>query len=224
MTLSGWTKAYIYLPIAMSPKFMKLVKTLRKIHMKWLSSFINSFVPLISVWLFTGLWHGTGTDYIMWGMYWCAMMTISNETSFICNKIGALCKIDTTKSYFKYWQYIRTYIIFVIGKCFTAAGGLTGFVAIFKSMFADHKLWVLLDGGIFNLGLDRQEFNIAIIGVVIILMVDSVHEKGTKIREFIAEIPLPVRWFIYIAAISVVAVLGIYGPGFDASGFAYGEY
>lgn len=224
MTLSAWTKAYIYLPIAMSPNFMKLVKTLKKIKLKWLSSFINSFVPLIAVWLFTGLWHGTGTDYILWGMYWCAMMTISKETKFITDKLGKLLRIDTTKNYFRYWQYIRTYIIFVVGKCFTAAGGLTGFIAIWESMISEHKLWVLFDESLFQHGLDRKDFYIAVVGIIVILLVDLAHEKGAKIRQAIAEVPLPVRWCIYISAIIVVVVWGMYGPGFDASSFAYGEY
>lgn len=224
MTLSAWTKAYIYLPIAMSPRFMKLIRNVKKNKMKWLSSFINSFVPLIAVWLFTGLWHGTGTDYVMWGMYWCALMTISKETSFICNKIGQLLHIDTTKNYFRYWQYIRTYIIFVVGKCFTAAGGIEGFFAIWKSMLSEHKLWVLIDDSLFTHGLDRKDFYIAVIGIVVILLIDLAHEKGAKIRKSIAEVPLPVRWSIYIAAIIAVVVFGWYGPGFDASSFAYGEY
>ncbi len=224
MTLSGWTKSYIYLPIAMSPKFMKLVRTLKKKKLKWLSSFINSFIPLVSVWIFTGLWHGTGVDYLMWGLYWCAMMTLSNETSFIMKKVGKVLRIDETKNYFRYWQYIRTYAIFVIGKCFTAAGGLAGFVAIWRSMFAEHRLWVLFDESLFTHGLDRRDFYIAVIGMLIMLLIDLAHEKGAKIREAIAAIPLPVRWCIYITAIVVVAVLAIYGPGFDASGFAYGEY
>lgn len=224
MTLSAWTKAYIYLPIAMSPKFMKLVKSLRKHKHKWLSSFVNSFVPLVSVWIFTGLWHGTGTDYLLWGLYWCAMMTISNETSFIMKKVGKWLHIDETKNYFRYWQYIRTYAIFVIGKCFTAAGGLAGFVTIFSRMFAEHRFWVLFDESLFTHGLDRRDFYIAVIGIIVMLLIDLAHEKGAKIREAIAAIPLPIRWCIYIAAIVVVAVLAIYGPGFDASGFAYGEY
>lgn len=224
MTLSGWTKAYIYLPIAMSPKFMKLIRTLKKKKLKWLSSFINAFVPLIAVWLFTGLWHGTGTDYIMWGMYWCAMMTISKETAFIWDKLGKVLHIDTTKNYFRYWQYFRTYIIFVVGRCFTLAGGLAGFCTIWKNMFAQHKMWVLLDEGLFQHGLDRQDFHIAVIGIIVILLIDLAHEKGAKIREAIAEVPLPVRWGIYIIAIITIVVFGVYGPGFDAASFAYGAY
>ena len=223
MTLSAWTKAYIYLPIAMSPNFMKLIKNLKKLKLKWLSSFINSFVPLIAVWLFTGLWHGTGTDYIMWGMYWCAMMTISNETSFIVDKLGKLLHIDTTKNYFRYWQYIRTYIIFVIGKCFTAAGGLTGFIAIWKSILSEHKLWVLFNESLFQHGLDRKDFYIAVVGIIVILLVDLAHEKGAKIREAIAEVPLPVRWCIYGSNYNCCCVWYVWS-GFDASSFAYGEY
>ena len=26
-----------------------------------------TIVPLVIVWLLTGLWHGTGLDYILWG-------------------------------------------------------------------------------------------------------------------------------------------------------------
>lgn len=224
MTLSAWTKSYIYLPIAMSPKFMKTVRNLKKKNKKWLSSFINSFVPLISVWLFTGLWHGTGTDYIMWGMYWCALMTISNETSGLVAKISDWLKIDRSKHYFRYWQYIRTYFIFSVGKCFTAAGGLAGFVLIFQRMFSSHKLWVLFDESLFTHGLDRKDFYIALVGILVILLVDWAHEAGIKIRQFIAEIPLPVRWVIYLTVIFIVIIYGVYGPGFDASGFAYGEY
>ena len=139
-------------------------------------------------------------------------------------KVGKVLRIDETKNYFRYWQYIRTYAIFVIGKCFTAAGGLAGFVAIWRSMFAEHRLWVLFDESLFTHGLDRRDFYIAVIGMLIMLLIDLAHEKGAKIREAIAAIPLPVRWCIYITAIVVVAVLAIYGPGFDASGFAYGEY
>ncbi len=224
MTLSAWTKAYIYLPIAMSPRFVKVVRTLKKKKHKWLSSFVNSFVPLISVWLFTGLWHGTGADYIVWGLYWCAMMTISNETTLVMDKVTKVLRIDRSRSWFRYWQYIRTYAIFVIGKCFTAAGGLAGFVTIFDRMFAEHKLWVLFDESLFTHGLDRKNFYIAVVGIIMILLVDLIHERGAKIREGIAAIPLPIRWCIYIVAIALVAVFAIYGPGFDASGFAYGEY
>lgn len=224
MTLSGWTKVYIYLPIAMSPKFMKLIRTLKKHKLKWLSSFVNAFVPLIAVWLFTGLWHGTGTDYIMWGMYWCVIMTISKETSFIVDKSDKVLHIDTTKKYFRYWQFFRTYMIFVVGRSFTLAGGLTGFCAIWKGMFSQHKLWVLFNESLFRHGLDRKDFYIAVVGIIIILLIDLAHEKGAKIRETITSVPLPVRWFIYISAIFIVVVLGVYGPGFDASSFAYGEY
>lgn len=224
MTLSAWTKAYIYLPIVMSPKFMKTVKKLRRKKLKWLASFINSFVPLVCVWLFTGAWHGTGTDYIAWGLYWCAMMTLSKETHFIWDKLEKVLHIDKSKNYFRYWQYIRTYGIFVIGKCFTAAGGLTGFILIWKRMFSSHKLWVLFDESLYTHGLDRKDFFIAIMGVILILIIDLAHEKGAKIRKAIADTPLPVRWIIYISAVCFVAVFAIYGPGFDASAFAYGEY
>ena len=83
---------------------------------------------------------------------------------------------------------------------------------------------MLFDESLFTHGLDRKNFYIAVVGIIMILLVDLIHERGAKIREGIAAIPLPIRWCIYIVAIALVAVFAIYGPGFDASGFAYGEY
>ena len=224
MTLSAWTKAYIFLPIAMNPNFMKLVRNTKKKHGARLSSFINSFVPLISVWLFTGLWHGTGVDYIAWGLYWCAMMTISKETSFIWKKLIEVLHIDTDKNLYVFWQCFRTYLIFAIGKCFTAVDGLSGFVLIFKRMFSSHKLWVLFDNSLYNHGLERKDFYIAIIGLVVMLVVDILHERNVHIRKTIAGIPLPIRWIVYISAILLIMIFGIYGPGFNAKNFAYGAF
>ena len=70
---------------------------------------------------------------------------------------------------------------------------------------------MLFDESLFTHGLDRKNFYIAVVGIIMILLVDLIHERGAKIREG-------------IVAIALVAVFAIYGPGFDASGFAYGEY
>ena len=60
ITLGAWTKEYIYLPIAMNPKFIKKTSKLKKAGKTRQASFLKAFCPLVAVWLFTGLWHGNG--------------------------------------------------------------------------------------------------------------------------------------------------------------------
>ena len=59
MTLSGWFKNYVYIPLGGSRH--------GKVRMLF-----NMFV----VWSLTGLWHGAGWNFILWGMYYFALLMI----------------------------------------------------------------------------------------------------------------------------------------------------
>lgn len=224
MTLNAWTKEYIFLPIAMNPKFMKMVRTAKKKHGERLSSFLNSFVPLVTVWIFTGLWHGTGVDYLLWGLYWCLLMTISKETQAIRDKVTSKLRFDQAKWYRCFVQICCTYAMFVVGKCFTAANGLPGFIKIFQRMFADINIMGFFNGKAYKSGLDFPDFVVAFIFVLIMLAVDIAHEKKVNIREKIAGWILPARWFVYITAVILIVVFGMYGDEFVASDFIYAGF
>lgn len=224
MTLSGWTKSYIYLPIAMNPKFMKWTRKLKKENKAWFSSFIKAFLPLIAVWCFTGLWHGTGVDYLAWGLYWCVVMTISKETEGIMKKLCEKCHIDLSSKGMTWFRRVRTYFIFAIGRMWTACGSLAGCWVLWKQLFAEHRIWKLFDESLFTYGLDRKDFYVAIIGILIMWAVDIMHEHGILIRDSVAKMVLPVRWVLYYAIIFTIIVLGIYGGEFDAASFAYGAF
>lgn len=83
---------------------------------------------------------------------------------------------------------------------------------------------MLFDGSLYQHGLDQKDFYVALIGIILILVIDTLHEKGVKIRQTIAAQPLPVRWIVYYAAIFGIVILGIYGPGYNASSFVYGAF
>lgn len=53
MTLSRWFRDYVYIPLGGSRKTFSI--TIRN---------------LLTVWLLTGIWHGAGWNYIIWGMMW----------------------------------------------------------------------------------------------------------------------------------------------------------
>lgn len=224
ITLGAWTKAYIYLPIAMNPTFMKKVRELKKKHGKHASSFVNFFVPLLCVWLFTGLWHGTGWDYIAWGMYWCILMTISNETTALSTKAIHSLHIDTDRCYYKIWQCFATFMLFAVGRCFTAANSITGLFTILKRMFSQFNIWVLFDESLYQYGLDRKDFQLLIIGILVIFLTDFIHEKGISIRETAARQPIILRWIVYLTLILSIVIFGIYGPGYNAADFIYGAF
>ena len=224
ITLGAWSKEYIYLPIAMNPRFARLTSRMKKGGKRWLSSFIKAFCPLLAVWLFTGLWHGTGIDYLVWGLYWCGLMTVSKEAKPLFDRLIKLLKIDTGTKAYGTFRALRTYLLFAAGRMFTAAGGLAGCALLWRRMFAQSRLWALFDGSLYAHGLDQKDFYIAAFGVILILFIDLLHERGVAVRERIGRQKLFVRWVFYYGALVSLLILGIYGPGFDAASFVYGAF
>ncbi len=224
ITLGEWSREYLFMPISANPRFIKWTWKMKKDGKKRLSSFISTSAPLIVVWLFIGLWHGTGWDYIVWGLYWCALMIIGQLGKKLAVRIDDRLGIQADKQYYRVWQMVRTFFLFGIGRMFTVAGGLIGCGLLWKQLFAQARFWVLFNGNLFEYGMDRPDFTIAVIGMIIMILVDVAHERGGHIRKSIWGLPLGFRWVIYMAVIFTIVIFGIYGPGYDAASFVYGAF
>ena len=86
MTLSGWFKEYVYIPLGGNRKGLK-----RQIF--------NMFV----VWVLTGIWHGAAWNFILWGIYYFVLLTI--EKIFLLDKLKKG----------KVWPHIYALLLVAIG-------------------------------------------------------------------------------------------------------------
>lgn len=59
MTLSGWFREYVYIPLGGNKK-----------------GAARQLVNLFIVWFLTGLWHGAGWNFILWGLYFFVLLTL----------------------------------------------------------------------------------------------------------------------------------------------------
>ena len=76
ISLSSFFRDYVYIPLGGNRK--------------------RQILNLLIVWFLTGLWHGASWNFILWGMYYAALLIIEK---FIVNRIKgraeALCRIYT---------------------------------------------------------------------------------------------------------------------------------
>lgn len=225
MTLGGWFRDYIYLPIYMNPFYMRTTNKVKKKYGRDIGQlFVTATISLV-IWILTGLWHGTGWNYIAWGLYWYLLIVFEEATGKYWRDIGEKLKIDYSGKYFMAWQIARTFIIALIGRLWIVAGSLQNCWVIWEHMLSKVHIWFLLDGtSIYECGLDRANFWMAILAIGILWIVDFTHERNVKIRDFIAGKPILVRWIIYYLAIFSVIIFGIYGAGYNASDFVYGGF
>lgn len=59
ITLTDWFREYIYIPLGGNRKGL-------------LRTFLNMFI----VWAITGLWHGAGINFVLWGLYYFVFLVI----------------------------------------------------------------------------------------------------------------------------------------------------
>ena len=76
MTLSGWFRDYVYIPLGGNR-----VGAVRHI------------INILIVWLLTGLWHGAGWNFVLWGLYYGVILIIEKYILIpLCKNIPSVIK------------------------------------------------------------------------------------------------------------------------------------
>lgn len=111
MTLYSWFRDYVYIPLGGSRRGKR--KTL-----------INTFV----IWALTGLWHGAGWNFVVWGLSYCVILVAENAISK---------KITIHKSIGHIYTLVLSCSLWVIFRCTTLTSGL----AYLKYMYGTGRLY-----------------------------------------------------------------------------------
>ena len=118
---------------------------------------------------------------------------------------------------------LRTFTLCCIGRVFFRANGFRAAMDIFVRTFSDFQPWILFDGSLYTYGLDRPNFLLALVCILILFFVDLLQER-MALRKAFARQNLVFRWIILYAAIFSILIFGLYGPGYDASQFIYNNF
>lgn len=223
MSMGGWFRDYVYMPLS-SSKLVKNISRRTKGKMPdGLSRVLVTAIPVTVTWVLTGLWHGTGKTYVAWGIYYSFMILMSVCFGEDLHKLAVRAGVDTESSSWKMFQMVRTTLIFAGGRLLTRPDGLWKTKLIAKSILTDFNPWVLFDGTLFKYSFTVKDMNVIVVFLVIFALVSHYQQSGS-VREWIAKQGIVFRWGLIILAVLSVMVLGVYGPGYNASSFAYMAY
>lgn len=124
----------------------------------------------------------------------------------------------------KIYKVITTFVLVDSTWLFFRANSLKTALMMIQSIFTTYNPWILFDESLYQLGIDRKEFQFMIISIVVLLIADFVKWKGYSVREWIYKQEIWFRWCCYIISIIVVLVFGIWGPAFSESSFIYFQF
>jgi D-alanyl-lipoteichoic acid acyltransferase DltB (MBOAT superfamily) len=224
ITLGTWFKDYVYMPISVAPWMMKFMGKVKNRFGMSAAKNVSTVVSLSIVWILTGVWHGTGLNYVAWGVYWGLLIILGMLLTPTFGKVAEKLHINTDSNEWHFFRKIRTFFLFLISRVFTIPSNLEASMQVFHNMIFKFDVWELVDGTVYKLGLDRPNFILAIITLILLYFVSRYEETNGKVRDWIAERQIVLRWMILYGLMFSIIIFGIYGPGYDASKFVYMQY
>ena len=219
ITLGIWFKDYVYMPLVTSPFLAKTAMATRNRFGKRAGKSIMTIIPVMVVWILTGAWHGTGLNYIVWGLYWGSIITLSSLFTKEISGFAGFLGIDMTRNSWHFFCQMRTYLLFVVGRLIT----LDDAQLILKHMKEGMYFGSLFNGSLYTIGLSRPEFLIMLVAIAICWGISLLQERGS-VRIMIKNTNTIFRWGIYYIAIFAVIIFGVYGLGYNSSEFIYMQF
>ena len=198
IALSSWFRDYLYISLGGNRK-----GTFRK------------YLNLIIVFFASGLWHGVGIHYIVWGALQAFFQIVGALTLPVKEKICALLKINRSGAVPVFFQRLFTFVLINISWLFFRATGTRAAVSMFQSIFTFEPLPEILPAFTY------LDMIILGVSVVILFAVSFYREKGLSVRDELSKTILPIRWGILLLLFAAIVIFGLYGPGFSESAFIY---
>lgn len=223
ITLGTFFKDYIFYSISLAKPVKNLAKKVKEKLGRNVSKFVGPTIALFGVWSCNGLWHGANWTFIFYGMYYFVLIFIENITEEPVQKLAKKWNINRESSGYRMFQAVKMFFIINIGELFFRANTLQDGLAMLGKIVTDFHISELL-GKLSSLKMDTADLVVVAIGIVVVAIVGSLHEREIKIREEIAKWALPVRWGVWYAAILAVIMLGAYGTGYSIVEMIYAGY
>ncbi len=208
ISLSTWFRDYLYIPLGGNRRGR-----------------VRKSVNIMIVFLASGLWHGADWSYVVWGGIHGAYQVIGDYLASFREKCIRKLRVNTACFSWKFLQTTVTFILVVFAWIFFRADSIGDAFHYIRRIWVRPTPWVLFNGEIFTLGLDRPEMNILFVAICMLGLVDLVrYRKKMTLDVFLMQQNLWFRGGVMIGLVVLIFVCGKYGVGFDPQQFIYFQF
>ncbi len=207
VTLSSWFRDYVYIPLGGNRK-----GRLRK--------YVNCMV----VFGLSGLWHGAEWSFVVWGLLNGAYQVIGGLLKPLWDKLVGWFGLNRSTFSHKLFQTAITFILVDFAWLFFRADNMAVALQMIDSVVHADNLHIIADGSLYQMGLDWRNYMIMLLSIGILLAVDCLKYCGISVRQFIYKQELWFRWMVYIAAVLIILIFGMWGAGYDKQAFIYFQF
>lgn len=203
ISLTSWFTDYLYIPLGGSRKGL-----------------LRQYVNIIIVFGVSGLWHGASWHFVVWGLFHAVYQIVGNVKSRIVKRCSQKSAKETSPSFSqKLGTGIVTFVLVDFAWIFFAADSLHQVFGILRRMLTTFQC-----SSVYDIGLDRGNWFMLVMGICILTVVDLIHESGKGVFLFVNRQTFWFRWVLYLGLIWSTILFGIYGVEYDSSQFIYFQF
>lgn len=230
ITMGTWFTDYVFYPVSVCKPMMKVSKWSRRVLGNNVGKRVPVYLATILTWFLTGLWHGAGWNFIVWGLLNCAVILVSQELEPLYGKFrGKFPRLTGSRVYGKFMA-VRTFLLMGLIRSLDCYRDVGRTFSLWLSMIIKPNFSEVFSGisKLFTsasakfLGLRLADYIIIFAGIGVMTVVSSLSAKKS-VRERIYDKPL-LSWTLCGALLVAIVLLGAYSIGYDASQFIYNQF
>lgn len=231
ITLGLWLQDYIMYPVLRSAAWGKMYKKLKRRWGKKAAKNIPTFLAMLILWFYMGLWHGGAWHYVAEGIwFWCVIVA----GQLLDKQLKGVMKflhINEDSPWWHGFQSIRTTLIYGVGVIFFRAGSVRQALHYIKVGLSPRCLTIGNTTAQIKVYLSAFPINTGIkaaicvmIGILVVSLLILFQAKEKSVYQWLNGCNIVIRWGILYIILFTIILFGAYGPGFDASQFIYGGF
>lgn len=223
ITMGTWFTDYVFYPLSVSSGMQKFSVWSRKHLGNAVGKRLPVYVATIVTWFLTGLWHGAGWNFIVWGLLNCFAILVSQELQPLWNAFSKGCPKLSSSKFFYCFRASRTFLLMGLFRSLDVYKDVPLTFSLWGSMLTKWNWGELFSAaGLTSFGMSLWQIGVLLFGVLCIVIATGLGKK-TPIWDRLASRPL-----LCVALVSclviLVLTLGSYGIGYDAADFIYGQF
>ena len=208
VSLSTWFRDYVYIPLGGNRKGRA-----------------RTYLNIMITFTLSGLWHGAAWTFVVWGILHGLYRVTGECAAPLFARIKEKLRIRQEVFSFRFGKALYTCLLTSIAWVIFRASTIADAWYYLQRLFTRWNPWVLFNGGLYELGLDRFEANILKAALLAMLAASIARVKsGRDFGEALAEQNLFFRWVVCILLILSLLVFGSYGVDFDSTQFIYFQF
>ncbi len=206
ISLSSWFRDYVYIPLGGNRKGQA-----------------RKYLNLIITFGASGLWHGANWTFVVWGLLNGLYQIIGSLLMPLRRSFVRLFGLNENSLGHRALRILFTFGLITVSWVFFRASSISMALSMLRScMYL--RPWMLFDGSLFMLGLDRPNFILALFSMALLLFADVMKYRGVCLRRLILAQDGWCRALVLSFSISFILLFGIWGPAYDAASFIYFQF